>query len=152
MKAMKAKRVAAAPAMKAMKARANRAKMVMPALFYANGLLEGMWGMTILTQPTGALGQKTFHADGEKIVSIFVPSFIASSLVSLLMAKQADTAAKQLYSLSWLVYHVNAAKNCWKGRSKPALAVFFVVHAAMTIGFGYYLKQTGFKPSTLSPL
>ena len=125
-----------------------------PALFYANALIEGPFHTGLYLAPDKVLGRKSVGEDAMLISGIFAPMCIASSFVSVLMAKQEDNVAKQLFSVTWLVYHMNATKNVAQAVMKGEMkwAPFVVMHVGFTLGFCYYLKETGFSLSLLSPI
>ena len=68
------------------------------------------------------------------------------SITSILMAKQPDSPAKQLFSLGWLCFHFGVALD----RLRDGKLVPVLIHVPMSIGFIYYLYKTGFSKDTLN--
>jgi len=126
-----------------------------PALFYVNGVMEGMFGMTVLRNPGVIMNGAEMHKDGIEYSRLFAPMFVTSCFVSTLLAKQPDNTAKQLFGVVWMVYHANAVmRTAGAIMKKPVNATIGinVFHIAMTVWFAYYLKKSGFRLKTLSPM
>ena len=131
--------------------------IMQPRLFYLNGILEGLFGILVFLIPEAPIKsaiESPIHEDGLYYSGLFSPMFITAGFVSILMAKQPDDRAKQLFCVIWMVYHINAViRTATKMVEEPkkGIVAIHAFHNFMTLWFAYYLKQTRFTLSSLSP-
>eukprot|EP01084_Bolivina_argentea_P297916 513316_1 len=124
-------------------------------LFYVNGILEGLFGTIVWISPEKPIQATNIDQHGLHYSRLFAPMFITSCFVSILMAKEPDNKSKQLFSIIWLAYHINAVvRTGIKIISKPKTATILIniFHSLMSIWFCYYLNKTSFDIRSLSPL
>ena len=126
----------------------------MNALFYVNGVAEGLFSLRCWTNPQSIYPKEKIARPGQIYARLYGSLMFGFSLASIYMAKQPSSDAKNIFSLAFLHYHFCAAANVAKGiingqtKDTPS-KVICIFHTAMTIAFVKYLKDNGFSINLL---
>ena len=120
--------------------------MSLTALFYVNGILEATTSYFVWTNPEQFVNNEKMDKNGKMWARRFSQMLGGFGIASILMAKQPDSEAKQLFSFGWLYFHAIVTLD--RLRDKKTMPV--IVHGCMTVWFIYYLYKTTFSTQVLS--
>ena len=117
----------------------------MTALFYANGIYEGLTGLVMYNYPETFCKGKRVNENGRMFARTCGTLLGAFGIGSILIAKQPDSPTKHLFSVGWLIFHVSTLMDQSLRERKKILSL---VHASLSVAFIYYVYSTGVEKQT----
>ena len=122
--------------------------MSLSALFYFNGCLEGAASIAAYYSPDTFTEGKEVKGKNRMYAQRFALVLGSFSISSILIANQPDSPAKQIYAIGWFLFHFGVTLERSLREVKIASVI---IHGALSMGFLYYLYQSGFQKETIVP-